>query len=262
MKIEFLGTGAADWHIDRRDKEPDFRRNSSVLVDGTILIDPGPHIYDYLTCENKPDLFQNVKYVLVTHSHPDHYCVPTLLHLYEETKCELYATPHVNFRVWNDKDVCGRLEQIRHHRVEPLTALEIGDYRVLPLSANHSSGNPYGESCIHYLIEKDGRSLFYGLDGGWLSCEEWNEIRKRRINCFVFDATVGYIKDDWRIGEHSNLYMVEMLRDTILKNCAAADTTFYVSHLARTLHRSRKETEALLLPKQMIPAYDGMIVEV
>lgn len=262
MTIEFLGTGAADWHIKKRDQEPDFRRYSSALIDGTILIDPGPHIYDYAECENKPDIFRNVKYVLVTHSHADHYNAENLLRVFNESNCSLYASKNVHYRALNNDGMNEKLMKIPHYVIGPMSSFELGEYSVVSLPANHSANNPYGEESMHYIIEKDGRSIFYGLDGGWLTCDEWNEICKRRINAFVFDATIGYIRDDWRIGAHNSLYMVELLRDVILRNCAAGDTRFYVSHMARTLHLSRKETEEILADKQIIPAYDGMTVEI
>lgn len=41
MKLHFLGTGAADWDINNPRDDINFRRYSSLLVDDTLLIDPG-----------------------------------------------------------------------------------------------------------------------------------------------------------------------------------------------------------------------------
>ena len=40
MELLFLGTGAADWNISKRVEGEFFRRFSSALVDGALLIDP------------------------------------------------------------------------------------------------------------------------------------------------------------------------------------------------------------------------------
>ena len=39
MELLFLGTGAADWNISKRVEGEFFRRFSSALVDGALLID-------------------------------------------------------------------------------------------------------------------------------------------------------------------------------------------------------------------------------
>ena len=54
MKLTFLGTGAADWNINSYDAMPFFRRNSSALIDGTLLIDPGPHVFHFAEKMRKP----------------------------------------------------------------------------------------------------------------------------------------------------------------------------------------------------------------
>ena len=47
MKLEFLGTGAADYLLERDCDLAEFRRFSSMMVDGELLFDPGPHIFHY-----------------------------------------------------------------------------------------------------------------------------------------------------------------------------------------------------------------------
>ena len=48
MKLLFLGTGAADWDIKSPVREEGFRRFTSTLVDGILLIDPGPCVLEAL----------------------------------------------------------------------------------------------------------------------------------------------------------------------------------------------------------------------
>ncbi len=70
MKILFLGTGAADYNEKHRDMIG-YRRNSSALVDGYILIDPGPCVPDALKSFGVD--VAGIKYILNTHPHKDHY---------------------------------------------------------------------------------------------------------------------------------------------------------------------------------------------
>ena len=48
MKIEFLGTGAADWPLTKPEEYTEFRRLSSALIDDVLLIDPGPQVSEAL----------------------------------------------------------------------------------------------------------------------------------------------------------------------------------------------------------------------
>ncbi|MBO5281092.1 MAG: MBL fold metallo-hydrolase, partial [Clostridia bacterium] len=76
MKITFLGTGAADWKIENREQTSEFRRYCSALIDDTMLIDPGPHVFDALHQYGKNS--SDVKYIICTHRHLDHYCEDTV----------------------------------------------------------------------------------------------------------------------------------------------------------------------------------------
>ena len=73
MKLEFLGTGAADFNLERDAEKEGFRRFSSALLDDTLMIDPGPHFFHYMETFGKPELLKNLKYVIITHSHGDHF---------------------------------------------------------------------------------------------------------------------------------------------------------------------------------------------
>ena len=65
MYLRFLGTGAADWQ--QPEPSGEFRRNASMLVDGSLLMDGNATILDMLpTPSGVEDMF-------FTHSHDDHF---------------------------------------------------------------------------------------------------------------------------------------------------------------------------------------------
>ena len=67
IRVRFLGSGAAGWRSEWAEKNPNARRQSSVLLDGKVLIDFTSCSFDKLPKECHPEvLFQ-------THSHGDHY---------------------------------------------------------------------------------------------------------------------------------------------------------------------------------------------
>ena len=80
MKIFYLGTGAADWTPDDAEN-PEYRRNSSALINGELLIDPGPCVPEALGTFGID--ISNIRYVINTHPHSDHYNENTLRMLTE-----------------------------------------------------------------------------------------------------------------------------------------------------------------------------------
>ena len=154
MKIKFLGTGAADWNIkDRRDGEF-FRRLSSTLINDDLLIDPGPHIFDFCERENCPTLFENVTDIIVTHSHADHFCADTVKELFNEKAR----------RIWCNETVAEKLCGIAEcNAVLAGDGFCAGKYSVTALKANHTPVMA-GENTLLYNISDGEKSIFYGLD--------------------------------------------------------------------------------------------------
>ena len=92
MEFLFLGTGAADWPKETAhlgDAAGTDRRWTSVLVNEDLLIDPNPDVPEALrTFGADPG---KIKYVLVSHSHYDHFCNETLLYLASDHVIHVYG---------------------------------------------------------------------------------------------------------------------------------------------------------------------------
>ena len=115
-----------------------------------------------------------------------------------------------------------------------------------------------------YLIERNGRILFYGCDSAWLPTETWNFMRDKPINTLVLELTCGEIASyDWRIFEHNTPEMLEIMLKMFRKyNRFAPDVKYYVSHMARTLHTDHPSLVKFLEPMGVTPAYDGLQIEI
>lgn len=219
MKILFLGTGAADY----KGNEKELRRNSSALVDEAILIDPGCYVIDAIR-EFNVDV-NKIKYILNTHRHSDHYNQETVDYLVSRGATLIDTMP-------GDK-------------------IELGEYTVLALRGNHTI-----PTC-HFIIERDGKRMFYGLDGGWLLYEEIKAIWRGGVDLAVFDATIGFVEGDWRVFEHSSLNMVIEMKKSINK----AIKKYVISHMAYTLHTDHATLEEEMAKHDIITAYDGLELE-
>ena len=222
MKILFLGTGAADFPQDKVGVVG-FRRTASALIDGQILIDPGPWVRDAIS-EYGVDV-KKIKYVLNTHRHSDHFNQETLDYLISQG---------AKFIETKDKDVLN------------LDGYEIEAYR----------GNHTVEAC-HFIIKNAGACLFYGLDGAWLQYEEIRAIWKNKPDLAVFDATVGFIEKDWRVFEHNNLNMVIEMKKSIDKDIKK----YVISHMAYTLHTDHDTLAREMEKHGIVTAYDGLEIE-
>jgi L-ascorbate metabolism protein UlaG (beta-lactamase superfamily) len=147
----------------------------------------------------------------------------------------------------------------------PLTLhkkISTDNYIITPLRANHSTSDGE-ETCLNYIIESDGKTIFYGLDSGWILYESWLLIKNYKFDAFIFEATIGDVEGDFRIFGHNNLQMVEIMLSTIKKqNVLNKDGKIIVSHMAKTLHTSHKKLEKRLEKSGIVPAFDGMIAEI
>lgn len=223
MKILFLGTGAADYKIHHRELDG-YRRNSSILIDDTLLIDPGPCVPDALDCFGVDA--SKIKYILHTHTHSDHYN--------EDTLSLLRAHGAVSVSLADGE----------HAR--------LGKYRVTALKGNHSVA-------VQHFIVDDGKSkLFYGLDSAWLLYEEVRAIEAcGGVDLAVLDGTVGFGKGDYRIFEHCDMDMIISMSKTLVKSVKR----ICISHMARTLHTDHNTLARDMAEHGIEVAYDGLIQE-
>ena len=226
MKITFLGTGAADWYLEEHKGMKGFRRNSSVLIDDALLIDPGPHVPDALETFSKN--FGAIKYVINSHKHRDHFNADTVA-LLNGAGAELVPMAAGETKV-------------------------IGKYTVTALAANHSTV----ENPVHFIINDGEKRIFYGLDGAWIMYHEVKAIKDGGVDLAIIDATSGEEPGDFRIFEHNNLNMVREIKASL----SADVKRWIICHMARILHTSHEELEGRMKKDGIEVAYDGLEIEI
>ncbi len=249
----FLGSGAADWVIENRNGF--FRRNSAALVNGELMLDCGAHIFDFAECAGNPALYNKVKTVLITHNHSDHFRPESVRRIADDHPITVGCDAAV-------KAAIGEHPNITFILLRPHRSVTLGGYEILPLMANHDIVAAGDNFAFHYIVKMpDGRELFYGLDGAWFLRPTWNEMLRHKFDVMVFDCTVGD-QDDWRLFEHNTIPMLRKMTDEIKAKSLMADGgQMIASHMARTLHISHEDTQAVLEKIGMLTAYDGMTAE-
>lgn len=251
MKILFMGTGAADWNLQTRKNETFFRRFTSVMINNDLMIDCNYETIDFIEKHNyKTDKIDNL---LITHTHSDHYSAIAAEKILGSDKTilgDINALP----RFGNTSSI---------HKAIPLyTPVNIGKYEIIALAANHSVENS-SEQPLHYIISDGTKRIFWGCDGAWFLNKTWHTIRKYTYDLVVFDGTLNDNPGDYRIFEHNNLNMITEMSETFKSlNLVNSDSKIMISHMSRYSQYPHKELEKYLKKYDILPAYDGMEIEI
>ncbi len=255
MKMLFLGTGAADWDSDTSPEIDGVRRMSSVIINDTLLVDAAPSTFRYFKYlgGNEADITN----MLLTHSHLDHFYLDDVAG---------FAKDHT-INVWCNEGVIEKFKdtEIKNVKFCPLKAFEkteIDGVSVVALPANHDVEDS-NETSYHYIIESDGKKLFYGCDGGWFLNKTWDYLRERVLDCIVLDCTCGEMEDEynWRLGSHNDITMLKYLvKNMRMRGVLPENSVVIASHIAKTLHKSKEDTEQILAKENIVAAYDGMVI--
>ena len=180
MEVVVLGTGSADgWPspfctcascTDMRGRGR-VRAPTSVLVDGTVLIDAGPTVPSAIARTGRH--LRDVHHVLITHAHPDHLDPALLLWL------DWNPTPHT-VHLWGPpavvavcRDWIGPRTPVELHTVSPGDALSLdcpdGVYVARVIAARHD-GRTHdavaAEAVLYDLTDPRGGRMLYATDTG------------------------------------------------------------------------------------------------
>ena len=122
------------------------------------------------------------------------------------------------------------------------------------------------ETCLHYVLQRGGKTLLYGCDGSWFGCKTWSGFGRYRYDCIILDATFGDDTSRYRIPSpgilfyHNGLSMLahicKSFRDR--KKSVHEGTIFVADHLARHYYPDIETARAAFEPLGMTAAYDGL----
>lgn len=277
MKLQYLGTAAAEgWPAVfcncRACKEArklggrNIRTRSQAIVDDELLINLPCDTYMHGLREGL-DL-SAVRWLLVTHSHSDHFAPLELInrgggyaHDMTSEVLDIYCNEAVEAYFY--KAVSQELEPeiasgLRFHILKVFVPEKVGPYTVTPLPARHLPT----EHAFIYLIERDGRSLLYAHDTGRLFSEVYDFLRQREkpIDVISLDCTGGYRENGENNG-HMGMPDTVVVKNRLLEIGAADEHTRFIlnhfSHNGMLLHEELVQQAA---SEHMEPSYDGMVV--
>ena len=148
---------------------PGFRA-TSYLSDGKLLLDAGS-VASGIQIEEQ----SNIDHILISHAHLDHISDLAFLadncfgmkgrpfEIYANTPVrEAIKTHLLNDVIWPDFTVLPTKENptLRIHDIRPEMQLVLGDYRIMPVPVNHSTG------ALGFIIERKNASVIFTQDTG------------------------------------------------------------------------------------------------
>lgn len=231
-------------------------------------------INDDLLIDFSPDTFYNalrfdldlsaIKYLLVTHSHSDHFDYQNLLQRSDYSSKNRTSN---TLAVYANDDVCRKLracpdeiaKTLQLNRTLAYNTYAAGEYEVVPLQSVHMTT----EQSQVFIVRSGGGSYFHAMDTGGLPEAGFKFIERKGevFNAVMIDFTFGDMEEEF-FGHHNLnglLAFVNRLKEIGAVN---AQTKIIACHVAHCCGKTHEELEQILAPHGIILAYDGLELEI
>ena len=279
MKLNYLGTAAAEGCpavFCRCDiclkaaklKGKEIRTRSQMLINEDLLIDFPADSY-YRAMIQDIDL-SAVKFLLITHSHTDHFYPQELIvrggcyaHNMTSPKLKIFCNKFVkeDFDNYTKKELETVVsDTLEWTIIEAFQPFEVGDYKITALPAKHTRV----ENDFIYLIQSKGKSLLYCNDTGRPYEEVYNYLKEQHIilDLVSFDCTSGPREngeDGGHMGVPDNVVVKQRMEQAMIVD---ENTNFVITHFSHNGGFLHSQLMALANPLGFEVAYDSMKIEV
>lgn len=278
MKITFLGTAASEGvpamfcsckfcqDIRRRGAE-EFRTRTQVLIDNQMSIDFPPEAYSHSL--NFGVNLSALKYLLVTHSHMDHfYAHDFVLRGYKYAKLEeellsVYGNAEVAqvFKECTRRELKAEVEpHVKVNVVKPYQQLKVGDYNIITLPAMHGTK----EEALLYYVERGGKGYLHLYDTGDLSDEAIDFLAQHnaKADAVAFDCT--FLDAPYERGRRHMCIEGDIILADRLERAGVINknTVKIITHFSHNSNPVKERVSAIEKQYGVIAAYDGFSIEI
>lgn len=272
MKLKYLGTAAAECfpavfcnckycQEARRLGGKNIRTRSQSIINDELLIDLPADTYMHFISNNIEG--DKVKYLLITHSHEDHFYYDDLLLRNSDYYCHDLRVPTLEV-------LCGEgtykkiitqepLQNINVTLAEPFKNVELGDYTITPLPARHKPG----DGALIYIIKGD-KTILYAHDTGYFFEEVFEYIKDNniRFDMISYDCTNVDIPEHDK-GFHMGIPNIERVTARLREIKAVDDNTIlYINHFSHNANPIQEILENRVRDLGYGVAYDGCEVQI
>lgn len=276
MKLQYLGTAAAegipaifcDCENCKRTRQlggKNIRTRSQALVDDTLLIDFPPDTYMHFLTHNIP--LSKIKSCIITHSHQDHlYAEDIKMRRNGFANLDDKNTPLTFYSDKSGYDIISANiahmseKEAKAVLIKPFEPFEAEGYTITALRAAHDEKS----TPVVYIIEKEGKSIFYSNDTSEYPKESMEYLKKlsRPLSLISLDCTEACNHPDY-VGHLSLERCINLRNVLISENIADENTIFILNHFS---HNGKNvvydEFKEIAAEHNFMVSYDGMIVNI
>ena len=272
MKITFLGTAAAEGipfpfcdcgtcRHARIHKGRNVRKRQSVLINGDLLIDIGPDLY--ASCADLGLSLTGLRYLLVTHSHKDHFAGFNLelrARMFRLTtelpELTMVAGPSV-LTMWGASGVSDKSAELKRIPFLPGDRTELPPYSIRAVKASHIFA--IGDA-MNYIIDDGRTKLLYASDTGMYGEEAWRQIAGNRFDAVIMEATLGNRQQG---KSHLSFADFRLMLEHMREIGAITDKTrLFATHFSHQCVEPHEELGAFFGGIGVVCAYDGLQTDV
>lgn len=272
MKIKYLGTSAAEGfpavfcnceHCREAKvlKGKNIRTRSQAIINDDLLIDLTPDTYSHFLNNNIDG--DKIKYLLVTHSHPDHFYpyeldtrrVPCACDMREE-RLKIYCSKGAAIKM--DQIPALKYCPIDYEALSYFETICMGDYNITTLPAKHFES----DGSLLYVISQNGKNVLYAHDTGYFHEEVLDYIKEKGLtfDLVSLDCTNVDIPVDDN-GGHMGLDNINRLVVRLKEMGAITDKTkTVISHFSHNTGPLQHRLEKRVEEYGYIVAFDGMSI--
>lgn len=288
MKIQFLGTGAAEGipaaycrceacEGVRKRGGVEIRSRSSIRIDDEYQIDISPDYYLQMI-QHGIDMY-DVRHLLITHSHEDHLSLSaitdkTMSQVVNGDPLSIYISKPGYAFVKQFIDVVSlpephssRLDSMLDlHVLDYEITTSIGKFRAETVSGNHKAFGENEKSINYLLTDTDGATLLYALDTGYYTDETYEYLTGKRADAVIMDCTFAGRTDRGEfpfghLDQASFLRQVERMSAIgFIDSNSRIFATHFNPHQGLTHYEIQERFDAS--PFEVTVAYDGLKIEV
>lgn len=249
MNIRMLGTGNGASPIKKKISK-DFRRSGGVIIDERILFDAPSDIFGVADDLGFSDMFDKVQDIFISNSKSTRFSIEALERLSKNKRIRVFASDAV-LALIPDSEKIERVELL------PYLSIMLGDYKITPIPANHETDEP-NETCLNFVISRD-KTLFYAVDGGFLSIGAWKSISQMKIDAVILGCALELSEPSDKLLFNNNFDMARVVRDIMISSSVIpSGSKFVLSNIPSSKKRSvHAELTEAAGEQGMTVAYDG-----
>ncbi len=239
------------------------RARSSIALGDKYRVDFSSDCYMKFL-ENKIPLY-NMEHIFFTHSHLDHVDANQIMLRYPKYNktsplkpLKIYGNQSVLERFHHDEKRQERIEKtkLEFQKVIPYKKIEADELQCWPIIVDHDNR----EECFNYIFKYRGKNIYIGYDQKSMPEESFEFLSDFKLDIAVFEGTLG---DSEPAGTHMTFAEMAQLKDSLASGGSITpETKCYATHFSHHMKYTHEQLEKRLEPEEIIPAYDGLTIDI